>query len=376
MNNKNGLGCIFCTTPYQIMTAININETLACDFDIYIVNQFAHSKEIADRLAETKFFNDVLFVDANALGLEYTSKKGMNSLNYKFWSFYLYSKNSLSLDKTVKKYFKTDADYKSIFVSNNAMAGRFASIYLFKHSDSVEFVHYDDGNGSYFDLKSVYGIPLYDRICRTILFGKQTAEIPFSKMLYFPELYKELNGEEKYMQKIRVSKEANDVLSYVFSLSDLKSIAEPVIIIDTNRTEEFDDTGSEEYSSILSHCEDIVGIKKVIYKKHPRDTSQLVENVMNDDGIPFELFCYKNDFSDRILISSKSTAVFSPKLFFDSEPYIILLYKIMEQHTKTVMNVDPYVHYVKNLYREPERIIVPKDKEQLYKALSELSRKL
>ncbi|MBR3149665.1 MAG: hypothetical protein IKF64_05790 [Eubacterium sp.] len=371
MAKNNKLCCIFCTTPYQIMTAVNIKSTTNLDFDIYIVNQFPNSQGYADRLKKTGFFNDVILIDAYALRLEADRSISMNSVNYKINSLYLYLKNCLSLEKTVKKYFNTDADYSRIYVSNNAMAGRFACIYSFKHKNNTEFIHYDDGNGSYFDLKTVYEIPLYDKICRSVIFGKSAAYIQFSKMLYFPELYYSLNGKSESIEKISISKDC-DILSQIFPLNESQKISEPVIIADTYKSEEFDDDGIKIYDSLLSRCESVLGEENVIYKKHPRDNDTSSKKVLNDMGVPFEMLCYNEDFSDRILISSKSTAVFSPKLFFDQEPYIILLYKMLEKHIKTELDTDPYVEYVKSTYRNKEKILVPKNGNELNDILSKL----
>lgn len=69
-----------------------------------------------------------------------------------------------------------------------------------------------------------------------------------------------------------------------------------------------------------------------------------------------------------ILISYISTALATPKLMFDKEPYILLLYRLVES-TVDVSSVDNYYRELKKLYTNPERVFIPETEEELMRSI-------
>ena len=357
------------------MTAVFINNMLDEDVDIYIVNQFKNSDLIAKRLKECSAFHDVYYIDAYDIGLEAMPKRGYNTYGYKVKSLLLYLKNMLFINNTVSRFLNMNADYRTVFMSNNAMASRFTCLYLFKEKKSFDIVRFDDGTGSYKADSDIYIPAFYDRVCRRILFGAESVYIPYTKLLYFPDLYRRINNSEEIIEKIVFdfrSSKLQEVFASLYMNNGVDSIDESVLILDTNRSEELNDEGIAVIEELYSICENVFGKDNVIYKKHPRDRVSKAKNVLNDNSIPFELLCLNNNFSDKVLISSQSTALLSPNLFFNQEPYIILLYKLLEPYEKNSSFIEKCVEYLKLCYTKPERIIVPESKEELNKSLAEL----
>lgn len=47
-------------------------------------------------------------------------------------------------------------------------------------------------------------------------------------------------------------------------------------------------------------------------------------------GVPFECLCMNLDINNGIIVSLESTAATTLKILLDQEPYIILLYKLVD----------------------------------------------
>ena len=75
--------------------------------------------------------------------------------------------------------------------------------------------------------------------------------------------------------------------------------------------------------------------------------------------------------TDRyVLISYYSTAMFTPKMLFDREPYLIFTYHIWrvnesDEETKKLQRI---VQFLKDSYRNPEKVMAPHTIEE-YEAI-------
>lgn len=74
----------------------------------------------------------------------------------------------------------------------------------------------------------------------------------------------------------------------------------------------------------------------------------------------FESLLSQYDFSNKILVTRLSSAVFHPKLIFGQEPIIILTYKLFQIYKEIGNNLlDKLILRIKNIYSNPEKIMVP-----------------
>lgn len=69
----------------------------------------------------------------------------------------------------------------------------------------------------------------------------------------------------------------------------------------------------------------------------------------------------------KILMSVFSSACIMPKIMFDEEPFVILLYKLIDVSDETAINSDiiDLVYKVKESYQNPERFVIPETFEEL-----------
>ena len=123
------------------------------------------------------------------------------------------------------------------------------------------------------------------------------------------------------------------------------------------------DIGSveNEIGKMLAECK-----QKVLYRKHPRETSFSSDWAYVDDGTAmWELVCQEHLSDDSVLISSFSTAMLTPKLLYNKEPWLIYTYKLyknyfVEDNPMTCglnQGISVMVEQIKKVYSRPEKII-------------------
>jgi hypothetical protein len=116
----------------------------------------------------------------------------------------------------------------------------------------------------------------------------------------------------------------------------------------------------------------------IMVRVHPRDQSGVFEEKgYKEDantGIPWEeILLYKN-FSDKILVTSFSTAVFSPKIICDQEPRVLFLKRMLLENNKNEDKTDSFDLFaagVKEMYSDPSRICIPRTRDEMLVKLQE-----
>lgn len=93
------------------------------------------------------------------------------------------------------------------------------------------------------------------------------------------------------------------------------------------------------------------------------------------DNIPWEIYNFYNKLEKKILISYNSTACFTPKIIYDEEPTIIMLFKIKELGIKNENYNDAFLKNIKKIYKDPQKIIIPTTFFELKKVVAILNKK-
>ena len=116
-------------------------------------------------------------------------------------------------------------------------------------------------------------------------------------------------------------------------------------------------------------------IKNYCYRLHP---SEVVENLpINDTNMlpndMWELLCYEYVQSETVLMTINSTAAFSPYKLYKKEPYLIFIYKVVGLSGTDLEISESLVKTLVENYKEPSKIFVPKDKEEVVNILKEIN---
>lgn len=116
--------------------------------------------------------------------------------------------------------------------------------------------------------------------------------------------------------------------------------------------------------------------KRVIVKAHPRQK----ESALRELGyemyeryvIPWEALCFQQDMEQKTLFCIFSTSCVSPKLMFDQEPRVILLYKLIGMDASFFgEGMLAFVEGVGDLYKDRSKFFIPETWDELGRYIRE-----
>ena len=360
--------CYVCTTPFQIFNAISMCVTNKEVADLYIVPQFAGAVSYYNSIKALNVFRVVTLVNDDFVPYKRFSNKFIIHLLL-FWIY-------LRIKRVVKPMLAHDSDYKSIFISSKALIGRLICLYHIRAKCDTAFFYFDDGEGSY-DNPNLYFPRFWDAFLRKLFFGKRGVILSQTMYLYSPELFSIINPSSTLtIHRISPWVNNNYLLSIINPIVDFDSqklISEKVILIDSIAEETFDSENSNLYKRMCLKVNDIFG-DDIIYKKHPRDKT-VYDNAniktYNYSSIPFEVLCANIDISNKVLIVAASTAVCTPKVLFNAEPYVVLMYKFVKCN-HLALKQDDYYQAIKNTYKDKSRFLIPESEQEFFDCLTRI----
>lgn len=344
--------CVICETPYNIFNAVKyfLGNGLNNSTDLYIGKNLEYLYENLERVAIFKsvtiFVNDI---DLNASKVE--KIKHLLSVKKSI-------SDSLPLNTIKKK-------YHSIYVFS---ATKFPSEMIYANPEAEVF-YIEDGMDSYIGRIWSHRSVSKKRKLINFISGRKIQRLkPQKVLLNEPDLY---DGKQDYIVLPiggEISKNAlvNETLKKIYSYKptdfyDDKNIFYLGQAFIADRIDEDIGSVENEIGKMLAECK-----QKVLYRKHPRETSFSSDWAYVDDGTAmWELVCQEHLSDDSVLISPFSTAMLTPKLLYNKEPWLIYTYKLyknyfVEDNPMTCglnQGISVMVEQIKKVYSRPEKII-------------------
>ena len=368
-NDLNKVVCFICTTPFQIITAINITRHKELYADLYIVPQFSNAKELSNSISDADVFRKVIYVDTSQIE-EYKKSK------YKLFLHLGIAWNYLRISSVVKKFLLDDVTYSVIYVSSKANIGRLTALYYIKRGINFRTVFFDDGESSY-DNEAITNPSKADQKLRRAIFGKEAVRPINELWLYSPSLFQKINPDSSVVvnQLPLIPQDDDTKLLYnkIFRVSSSDLISERAIILDIIKNENLEGR-KEDLIAIYKIIADVFGSNQTIIKKHPRDKSQELETFKyyKKSEIPFEILLLNQDLSNKVLVTVSSTAITIPKLLFNVEPIVIYLGNLVKTKQARIGKATEYYEACKRTYDDPNRFIIPESIEDLKYSLKQL----
>ena len=362
----------FCTTPYQVLVAIALSKQVQGLSDIYVIDQFEKADQLVDVLKECNRFDKVQLIREYPIFKMKREGANSNKLRLRYIQIYL------CLDKTVRSIIPDLSIYTDLFASCNSFVPRLFFLSSAKHRLNMNYHYYEDGIGSYTN-KKLYVISGFDYSARRFIFGKRTVNIKYDLYLFNPEMFKQLMPDldikTHKIMPLQSGTEDTEIVDRIYSVGMIKSIQQNAVFFDTVHTEtvlSFDhDKMMHDTEEILS----MIGRENVIVKSHPRDTKKWFDfDYFEFPSVPLEVLCMHQDLSGKVLLSFFSTALFTPKMLFDQEPVLIMLYKVLGNTDDNELK-DRFCSILETTYKDHGRIFIPETREELYGILNALKDK-
>ena len=243
---------------------------------------------------------------------------------------------------------------------------------LWKTNPNIRLHFYEEGTG-------VYTTPLYQdyggiKYMYKLLGYRSETDHVEDVYVYCPSLY---HGELPTVEIGTVTE--NDKVKLGTDQQFRLSNYDKEILFFDNPMNKPEYKGIEQFP-ILADMEKVVGRDNIMVRVHPRDRSGVYEEKgYSEDaniGIPWEEVLIYRDFSDKILITTFSTAVFTPKIICDQEPRVIFLKRELLSRRSIgdegeMDAFDRFAEGVKEMYSDPSRICIPRTRDEMLEQLKE-----
>ena len=360
-------------TPHHTWDAIVMAKKMFPNekCDLYLCDNCDNFLDIAKRLEYEKIFEDIIPCRIKKLyGNDYKNRI-IRSVKRTLW--FIGWRGFLRKYAPIKK-----KKYSKVFLAGMD-DGRCFMLTRFKQiSPDVEPVYFEDGANDY----------LYDSHVKHQ--GKKTLlaklvglkyEIGYNiKKAYVlsPECVASSDYEYFSIPKIDAEKdnELKEILNRVFGYKHY-GINEKAIYL-FNRIPSV----AERMEKIIKYISDKYGNNSIILKDHPRLPAEGydgIKRIPKENEILWECMCLNNDFSDKVLISHCSTALFTPKFIFDQEPVMIFLFNMlrcpsMEKGDRR-RSFEIFVEKLRGVYRDKSKVFLPNTEEELYEYLEKVMNK-
>ena len=362
--------CYFCTSSFQFFSILALAAKRKETADLYIDPQFSGAAQFAERIRDTKIFQNVKVIDSHEIYARYMNSGPGIKNHIQIANTYLHIENiaSMILIPGIK--------YNNIFLSSKAYLPRMVHLSYIKRKWDFNLYYFDDGAGTYYHDRA-YRIKKADNLIRKFLFGKKSVDTEHKRFVFSTNIYKLLNSnvhnEIEEIDKFWETEAGKNTLNYIFNASDKKMlINEKLIILDQPKDEILNQADINTINNLYCSFAENIGFENVILKKHPRSTNEDLKQVhhFTENGIPFEIYCLNINMNDKIIVGYSSTAVATPKILFNQEPKVIVLTKLFQPKTGEVNLFEDFFLAVKNSYSDPNRFCILNDMEELKDLIS------
>lgn len=350
-----------CSSVYQLLNALNLRVNVygGDAADIVVTDICPDHEGIAARLRESGLFDTVYAVKSKFIFRQQYKHTRLAVNLYRFDPRSLLKKAGPIPQKAYARYLTAGFDdYISMLY-----------IVLQRKNRHIEHIRFEDGGMSYVKDHACVN-PVERRMER--LFGiRPLGGILAPMYLYEPELYSAGDGR-RVIAMPKLSKDDRgfiDTVNRVFGVSSAERVKQKAVFFEASYYADGLQTNDRE---LVALCAEALGDDLMI-KLHPRNGVNRFEDagiaIMQSD-MPWELYCLNCDVSDKILVSVTSNAAISPQLFLAHPPRTVLLYKLF-RGTDILLTIDKYKDYLDKILKKCSRIAVPRDKAELFAALTE-----
>ena len=310
---------IICNTYYQLIVAMQLNETLwdKDEVDVVISDQSNGSYNVYTTLVELNIFNKVHWKENSAI-----CRVGTN--------FY----------KTLKKMCYIAFGLNDSFITNNCydeLVYYNADVYTYgiydklkKNNANLVCSRYEEGILSYEDSEFLTKSRLnFSKKIRKSIQKSILDEDTKTFYCFYPEFYKG-NLLQIAVPKITDYRIIGERLKKIFNVDDEKlKIREKYIFF----TSVYDFEGGEPIgeTELVQKIAEIVGKDNLIVKTHPRDVRDAFKQsgirVYEHSEIPWEAIQLNNDFSSKVLLTVNSGSVIGANMMIEKKAPALFLYK-------------------------------------------------
>ncbi len=357
---------IMCETPFQLLNALNIVYTKYNEECILFITEDMFESEKKFKINSTNSIIKKIYKVERNLKKNNLLERILSKLSRVFLDY-----DEIKLRKKIPNF----RDYKSIdkFICIKYSDCAFDIYKKVKKNKKIEINLIEEGIGEYV-LENGAAIEWKEKkyINKHYLMAPELYKLPTNIKI---EKSPYLNNSNEFKEILQ------DIYHYRKDISKFKKIIYfGQAFAEDYKMPEFTKIEGDIFNKLLEN----INYENIVVKLHPRSDIMLNENIECINTIsPWE--CSVNDIEDienRIIISTSSTTIITPKLFCNKEPYVICTIKIYEKYMKEILKEYNYyeklvkfLNDVKSTYMNKSKFFMPNTLEELEKILQDIKKK-
>lgn len=352
-------------TPLHIINILNTKFAFYSEdeADLFIYGEFSGAKKIYENIKKESIFKNTYIVYPEDMGKPLESK--INVL--------------INRNRMLKA--KKNFDYDVVFTQG----GNYFLKILFgkakKLNPDVQLKYIEDGLVTYSD-KDLLNTSLKRQKISNFINPYSMFSFPIEEYyVYDPkstQMYKNIDKKVFRLPIINSNNIIYFILKRIFEIKDKKiSLSDKVIYLDQPLEQ---DGYKINEKKIIDLVVNNTTNRDLIVKLHPRTDEKKYFGKMDilNTTVPWELCFMKYDFEKTIIISTVSTASFTPNMMFGINNSIVILADLLIDKKQITNNDLDVINKLKEVQLFVEQykkmgynnIVSPKNEEQLYKLLN------
>lgn len=342
---------------YNVLRYILSND-LVGQTDLYYISQSKGMEYYLDNFKKEKIFKTVFSTSSRLLENNRVLWERIGVIiSPKLYVKHLFGKKSCS------------KEYDKLFMSVQTKLNDS----IFRANKCNEVIGFDDGTGSY--ISDLYDIPQWKKYnCIKKIKGAPFIDVK-EVFLFAPE-YRLCEDDSISFRKLEarpLTAEEKLLIRRIFGQNTNSNLPECIYL----------NQPFFESPDYLGHKEREIEIIKLlrriknddwIVRLHPREKETDIYYGLFDDNEKniWEIICEDEITDKHILISSFSTAQFTPKMYFDKEPSLVFTYKLYNDYTENQIALyQQLISKLKSKYNNQNRIKEPKTIDELITCIAQ-----
>lgn len=343
--------------PFTILEAVNfVISNKIEDADLYLVDVFRDSAHVCENIRKTGLFREVYFVDDVLLTDPITIKKCISTV------------------KNAKKFLRTTKGRKYDIVYYNNGGWLINSIFytaFYRENKKIKSAFLEHGyyfyRSNYSTDKPWYLKPLIRLVGLKCMDGTMLDELH----VFHPELMM-IPYQAKVLKMTPIDKNNPQLKQIINQIFDYHADEDEFLQKDIIILEQGPIMYEFEQEAFWDKIFNKIDKDRAIIKAHPRQKSSALQgkgiDVCRNHTLPWEIEILNLDFSKKYQITDFSTSGVSPKMWFDEEPTVILLYKLLPIDKKAwgayEESLIDFMNKLGRTYVDKEKFFVPESFEE------------
>lgn len=334
-----------CTTEFQLFSILNICKSFFEDkkIDIYIYGEINRAKYIKKKAEKSGIFNKIKII--------------------KFKKVKIKIIHVLKIRMNIKQYLDDNNEcYESVFLGGPDIRGIIIFDYFQKINLKCKLCFYEEGIFEYYLLNGLKNN--WKKLFYKLFFGYIYLDVIDTLYVFEPKII--IQGTRKRKTK-KILLANKSFLTKIFD-ENIEYKDKKIIFLETFFP---DKKNTLNQKNIIEKLFNEFGKVNFAVKLHPASLETTYNAIKLDylQNINFEIIGLKQTFENKVFFSCLSSAAILPKIIFDEEPYVIMLYRLFD--SKVDDELDKVFCNVQNEYKN-NKFFIPNNNNELKQVLERI----